>query len=612
MKSSLMALGLGLFASAGAAAAAARDRTMCTARGGRIRVTHHHHDHENGLKYHSCRWVPSVRRCICELSPNQEELARKRYLRLHPPTPAPTPVQPVELVWSKQASRHCNDNKLEADSFTTREEAQLDCERQGAATCSGVYDKGCGGSVFYLCQPGAFSHSAVSCVYTASGATPPPATAAPTLPECPQGLHRPTPDTVCVKCPTGKFVRKSSQYSWYRFCVSCPLGKFRALDECKLATSSPTPPPLTAMPTPLPVPKPLACAAGHYVRGKRCSECAPGSYAPAHGRHTSCTACPTGKFQHETGGKACEVCPHGKYAMEVYFGGGLTKYQGRVFCFGCPQGKFKLSDANGQGEHVCKSCPSGKFSLKNAASCKACAKGFASYAGSSTCYTPRPTPAPTPAPPTRAPTPQPTTLAPTPRPTSAPTAAPTPAPTPSPTPRNCRPGEYLCPHCTRCNRCARGQFSTTVDQPKCTDCPRGRFQIEEGETSCALCPAGKYQKFVAEPVFCYSCPAGKFQAQEGMLHCDSCAWGTAQANAGQSECIAKGGNQDPAAASAAQVQAANAKAQRKKADAAEVENSALLKVLASLKGEVAGLQSELSQAKASVHSSSAAEERVRV
>ena len=81
------------------------------------------------------------------------------------------------------------------------------------------------------------------------------------------------------------------------------------------------------------------------------------------------------------------------------------------------------------------------------------------------------------------------------------------------------------------------------------------------------------------------------------MSCDTCAWGTSQPRVGQAECIAvDGAGTNPALAPFSNVQEAH---EKEKVASEAIENAALLKVLASLKGEVRGLKDELADAHAS-------------
>ncbi len=182
----------------------------------------------------------------------------------------------------------------------------------------------------------------------------------------------------------------------------------------------------------------------------------------------------------------------------------------RQMCF---DGYYWEADATTNGK--CTACPAGKFSnvtgAAGATECAACASGFTSASGSSSCVliTPPPTPSPTP--------------------------PPTPPPTPAPTPANCGMGQYStgpsCASCPQgkysttlaamsdatCRACNPGTFADTEGSTTCLDCPAGTFALEYGRSNCTACGDGFYANRAAS-TSCQPCPLGSSTAPSpGMI-----------------------------------------------------------------------------------------------
>ena len=68
--------------------------------------------------------------------------------------------------FEKQSKVHCGSNSYPT-LYGSLARAQIACLSMGSS-CAGVYDDGCDGNGFYLCRPGRFSSSSMSCVFALS------------------------------------------------------------------------------------------------------------------------------------------------------------------------------------------------------------------------------------------------------------------------------------------------------------------------------------------------------------------------------------------------------------------------------------------------------------
>jgi len=107
-----------------------------------------------------------------------------------------------------------------------------------------------------------------------------------------------------------------------------------------------------------------ACAAGQYVEGDECADCAAGTYNPKdstfpnhEGGVERCLDCPSGHVS-ATKAASCEICPAGTFV------GAPDE------CADCLAGTFSKG-----GAEQCLDCPSGHVSATKAESCEICPAG---------------------------------------------------------------------------------------------------------------------------------------------------------------------------------------------------------------------------------------------
>ena len=122
----------------------------------------------------------------------------------------------------------------------------------------------------------------------------------------------------------------------------------------------------------------LVCPSGRYNSGSSCSNCPTGKYQNQN-HQTSCKSCPSGQYQNSNGQSGCKNCPTGQYQNEnqktgckACSSGYYQNSNGQTGCKGCPTGQYQ--DSNGQSG--CKCCGTGQYQNQNVASgCKNCPTG---------------------------------------------------------------------------------------------------------------------------------------------------------------------------------------------------------------------------------------------
>lgn len=116
--------------------------------------------------------------------------------------------------------------------------------------------------------------------------------------------------------------------------------------------------------------KPISCNAGQYFNTEgECADCAKGTFQPIDGyMGYSCTTCPEGTYQHETGKSSCNKCDAGTYNPNK---GSTTKDA----CIACDAGTYQAEE----GQSSCNKCDAGTHNPKKGsttdADCIACDQG---------------------------------------------------------------------------------------------------------------------------------------------------------------------------------------------------------------------------------------------
>ena len=262
-----------------------------------------------------------------------------------------------------------------------------------------------------------------------------PGTARDTLEECFQcseGLYQDEEgQTICKYCQAGKFTDSTkigtaeNQHQFER-CIDCDSGFFRPL-----ATS----------------PKCQGASPGYFVEitGATTEQpCPIGSKSSGEETDPNCDRCEAGKFQDETGQAFCKNCAQG------YFTNSLSYH---TTCTACNPGET----TSGSGQTECKSCEAGTYSSSTTGFlCQACASGFYSGSGASSC--------------------------------------------------------------TPCSKGYKGNTGTgyTSSSDACVACGEGMYQDEEGKLTCKVCNKGRYSDVttLTDGDKCKECPAGTFLADD--------------------------------------------------------------------------------------------------
>ena len=203
----------------------------------------------------------------------------------------------------------------------------------------------------------------------------------------------------------------------------------------------------------------------------------------------SCSACPAGRFQSDSGRSSCEACPEG-YAAPSNATSECSScspgfYQDRVSsseCKMCPAGYV----AEDSGQSACSKCPTGRHADEKAEQCVICESGRFAGDGASQC-------------------------------------------------QDCPLGYFSDEESEKCTACDSGTKGLE-DRTGCETCPPGRFQSNPGKQDCKVARAGHYAEEGAESE--EPCPAGRYSFREGSTSADCeglCDAGTYCDNKGQKD-----------------------------------------------------------------------------
>jgi len=175
-------------------------------------------------------------------------------------------------------------------------------------------------------------------------------------------------DSKQCKCP-GFYLKKGQAFSCPKDtysgsgpcaskCKKCPLGRFSEIGSAQCSK----------------------CPAGTILKDNLCNKCAQGQYATA--SDTECGTCPIGRFTLSEGSGFCKACPQGYQDNDPSEGllcvpcaKGKSSLEGAVTCTDCPKGYYQTET----GKHVCSECQEGKYDTeiaKDDSSCKLCGPGY--------------------------------------------------------------------------------------------------------------------------------------------------------------------------------------------------------------------------------------------
>ena len=407
------------------------------------------------------------------------------------------------------AVRNCNIEggdtvEIQGDSFSTRGMIVL----VGGRPCNSVYHIS-RTRVQCVLPPGRGPHELV---YVISRLSMPATsqTAYVGYAQCTPGTYRSDKidsSTVCVECPVGSYASEAGSTT----CAACPEGKFQdevGASACKFCEGGKFSQLISdgdASTIGVTGPGSYSNPAHPTVRigPTACMECEAGKIS-ADGSGT-CTSCPTGRFQNETGKSECRSCESGYFSTRV----------AATACHSCRAGSYSLEDLE-KGVVSCTPCPIGKYADKRGMSyCRVCEDGmYANSIGMSECVA---------APPGR----YAYVLA------GVPVAA-----------LPCEPGYFSTAggHCEECDvgrssAVAGGLTAITLaaGQTACSVCNAGTYQPAKGQSSCLACEPGTYSP-VPESTECLECKAGTYAALTQSTTCLDCPLGKVASSDAASAC----------------------------------------------------------------------------
>lgn len=312
---------------------------------------------------------------------------------------------------------------------------------------------------------------------------------------CAHGKFSETGSKTCMVCARGQYQDTSGANA----CKLCGVGKFAKWLYTGAVHCSPCPPGHYADRAGLVFCE--MCKEGQYGIGgiagfglgfsqtALCSgKCDKGTFASV--GSATCTPCPRGKYQAETGHAHCKSCQAGHFAVQRK----VLQYKHLVVapsiaCAPCPGGQFSTK----AGAHACSPCEAGRFGKPGAKSAKCtgpCPAGRHSSGGAFACLP-------------------------------------------------CLHGQYQ--HDTGktgCIFCSVGRSASKVGSVQCAQCTAGMYAVATSAEHCFACPAGRFGHVGAARAECSgTCTVGKFSAP-GSSSCSKCNLGEFSARAGISHCTA--------------------------------------------------------------------------
>eukprot|EP01138_Halocafeteria_seosinensis_P015076 gb/GECG01015389.1/.p1 GENE.gb/GECG01015389.1/~~gb/GECG01015389.1/.p1 ORF type:complete len:738 (+),score=39.06 gb/GECG01015389.1/:1-2214(+) len=205
-----------------------------------------------------------------------------------------------------------------------------------------------------------------------------------------------------------------------------------------------------------------------------CCDCEPGTvnneatFQRYFSRAETCTKCPIGTFQKDSGKTECNTCPLGRYS-----GQGATactscapgRFQDDKFKSGCKECPAGFAEES-SGSWSCNICPNGFYAKPEATSCRRCPRGYiGDTEGLEDC-------------------------------------------------RICDKGKHAGRQgLTSCSTCSPGNFEDSMGAAWCNRCPGGYYQPNSGETTCIQADKGNYAKRGARSQT--PCPMGRYAASPG-------------------------------------------------------------------------------------------------
>jgi hypothetical protein len=174
---------------------------------------------------------------------------------------------------------------------------------------------------------------------------------------------------------------------------------------------------------------------------------------------TACTA-GYGQCVNNPDPGCCVICDNGKYDA------------GNLHCWNCPAGRFNLND---QIAHTsCKICASGKYSTAGSTECTFCSVGrYNDQNTQANCA-------------------------------------------------RCQPGSFTnSTGMTVCSSCSPGLYSAVVNASECSECTTGTFAEAPGSSACKSCVTSTFQNLTGQS-FCYDCDVVFEVSPSGSSSCTYC------------------------------------------------------------------------------------------
>ena len=293
---------------------------------------------------------------------------------------------------------------------------------------------------------------------------------------CEAGAVRNVTTNKCQQCPPQSISIKNTSLEGYDTCESC--GNFTAnKDKCLSDESD--------------------CPSGTFASDGYCQPCHQGTYritSQSTTQSTTCTTCPTGWYNNDSGETSCVPCQ-----------AGTTNNTAHTSCTNCTSGKksrtggmcettctgYSQSIGNsignecstcGDGQYynysICTDCPIGwiksQTMIASNGACVECPTGKVNNINRTQC-------------------------------------------------QQCETGKQL--NSTNCEDCQPGKFNPTGGGV-CRVCSSGQYQDNTGQSACDNCEAGQYRG--DDDGHCTTCAAGKYAGQ-GQRTCTDCpiGWGNA-------------------------------------------------------------------------------------
>ena len=282
---------------------------------------------------------------------------------------------------------------------------------------------------------------------------------------CEAGAVRNVTTNKCQQCPPQSISIKNTSLEGYDTCESC--GNFTANKDNCLSDES-------------------DCPSGTFASDGYCQPCHQGTYritSQSTTQSTTCTTCPTGWYNNDSGETSCVPCQ-----------AGTTNNTAHTSCTNCTSGKKSRTggmcettctgnSVNSSTENKCSTCGDGQY--YDNSNCTDCPIGWIKsqtmIASNGACV-------------------------------------------------ECPTGKVNNINRTQCQQCETGK---QLNSTNCEDCQPGKFNPTVGGI-CRVCSSGQYQDNTGQSA-CDNCEAGQYRDEEGQINCTTCAAGK-YAGQGQRAC----------------------------------------------------------------------------